>query len=104
MKILVRAFSIHKHHSEKFRKILVYDILDLYYTVNAFGQDVTLEYFLVCMQTRTNWDTNLFFQVGMVRSKTVLAICHDDEPKEAKSVILNLYLLMKQKFGKDVDR
>ena len=103
-KLLVRALRIHKQQSEKLRHIIVHDVSDMYYTINAFGQNLTLEYLLMCMRTRTNWDTNLFFQVGVDRFKQVIAICHDDEHKEAKSVISNLYTLLETKFGKDVHR
>jgi hypothetical protein len=56
------------------------------------------------MRTRTNWGTNIFYQVGIDRSKKVVAYCHKDEYKEAVAVIANLYTLMKHKFGPGVKR
>ena len=104
MKLLVRALRIHKNHLSKLKQIPVHDISDLYYTTEAFGKELTLEYLLMCMRTRTDWDTNLFFQVGTDRFGVATVICHEDEYKEANSVISNLYPLMKHKFGDKVKR
>ena len=79
----------------------MYDITDMYYVMNFEDQDITLEYILMSMRTRTNWSTNLLFQVGMDRNKKAVAYCHKDEYEEATSVISNLYHLLKYRYKTD---
>ena len=99
-----KAKLIHQDIQARSKEVDIVGLTSLDYAQPYNGYELRPRGVLITMRTKVDWDTPIFTQIDETWDGNIIAICHANEEEEARSLVDNLYTLMRAKLGPVVNR